>query len=78
MESCLEHLSAQERELPVSVDTLVQTEQAVQQLGAVESVAQVGVPQESRHDSLTAGTTPGESAQTTTTEQHTKYLQVEK
>ncbi|TDH07495.1 hypothetical protein EPR50_G00106590 [Perca flavescens] len=40
MELCLEHLTAQERELSISVDTLVQTEQALKRLDSLESNAQ--------------------------------------
>ncbi|XP_044060416.1 proto-oncogene DBL isoform X2 [Siniperca chuatsi] len=40
MELCLGHLMAQERELPISVDTLAQTEQALKRLDSLESNAQ--------------------------------------
>ncbi len=41
MEMCVDHLMAQERELPKSVDTLAQTEQALKRLDSLESNAQV-------------------------------------
>ncbi|XP_032383055.1 proto-oncogene DBL isoform X2 [Etheostoma spectabile] len=40
MELCLEHLMGQERELSISVDTLIQTEQALKRLDSLESNAQ--------------------------------------
>lgn len=43
MELCLEHLTAQEKELSISVDTLAQTEQALKRLDSLESNAQVSV-----------------------------------
>lgn len=48
MELCLEHLTAQERELSISVDTLAQTEQALKRLDSLESNAQVSVSQSDR------------------------------
>lgn len=41
METCLDHLMAQEKELPISFDTLAQTEQALKRLDGLESNAQV-------------------------------------
>ncbi|XP_034058770.1 proto-oncogene DBL isoform X1 [Gymnodraco acuticeps] len=40
MELCLEHLTGQEKELSISVDTLAQTEQALKRLDSLESNAQ--------------------------------------
>lgn len=55
MELCLEHLTAQERELFISVDTLAQTEQALKRLDSLESNAQVSVSQsDCRYQQITA------------------------
>lgn len=43
MELCLEHLTAQERELCISANSLAETEQALKRLDNLESNAQVSV-----------------------------------
>lgn len=45
MELCLGHLTAQEREFSVAVETLAQTEQALKKLNTLESNAQVSLHQ---------------------------------
>lgn len=42
-ELCLEHLLAQEKEVPIFVDTLPQAEQSLKRLDTLESSAQVGL-----------------------------------